>query len=169
MEDRHLPGAERKVTLGDWVMDFATLIQAAWGLSALETISLSDSLLEALAESDLVLHLRSDALPLPSRLRRNILRGAVLEKLTSSEALTEAVYQIGANAGGPRVSSNALARLFLDQIRVTYEIPPVAAIQVHQAVAQVLSANGMDLRPMISIPRLFERELVIGGTSSADR
>ncbi len=152
---------ERQITLADWITDFSTLISSAWGLPVERTIALADSLLEALVDSDLVLHVRPDALPVPSRLKRNLIGEAMLDKLVNAEALSEAVNRVGGSASGIKISCEALATLFLDQIRATYALPPLVAIQVHQAVTQVLHDYELDSQPLIAIPKVFERELIV--------
>lgn len=146
-----------RATLSDWTADFAAMIQAAWGLSSLETIAMADSLDDALAGITLIP--RPDGLPLPSRIRSDLRSGTLLRRMANSDALTEAIASVGASSGGPVASGEALATIFVDQLRATYTLSPLDTMSVHQAVATVLREYNISGRAMAVLTKPLEREL----------
>ena len=148
---------DRQATLEDWTADFASMIQTSWGLSSLETIALADSLTEALA--DVTLIPRPDALPPPSRIQADLRRSALIDRMADADALSDAIETMGGEAGGPNVSGEALATIFVEQIRTTYSIAPIAAMGMHRAIASVLRAYGIDARPIAVLTKPLERDL----------
>lgn len=147
-----------EATIGDWVSDLGALLAETYGLDALDSTALIDSLLESLGSVRLVL--RPDALSAPGRVQSQVERGATLSRIAVAPMLGEALRSVAAAGQTPTlISEETWARMFVDKLRMTYRIPPLEALQMVGTVAAVLRSYRIGERPALIVTRSVGKDL----------